>query len=168
MIRETLLSTAMIDEDEFTEPPSGMLRVTVIADVAYLDWAPTDQVGEWTTPPTCSFQVSARSLLLALRAAWDDNHPGVAAIDHAEPAPARDRGPRPPSSHQPWTPELDAQLRDTWLAATTTSPAPAMIAEIAEAMGRSRNGIRARLARLGCDPDIPGRTIPADDQLRRL
>jgi hypothetical protein len=48
-------------------------------------------------------------------------------------------------------------------AAATSSPAPAMIAEIADIMGRSRNGVRSRLARIGCDPDIPGRTLAADD-----
>ena len=163
MIRQTLLSTAMHDEDEVTEPPSGMLKVTVIGDVAFLAWTPTDLSAEWVDPPACSFQVSARSLLLALRAAWDDNHPGVATIDHAAPPPARERGPRPPNSHQPWTAELDTHLRDTWLAAATTSPAPATIAEIADRLGRSRNGIRSRLARIGCDPDIPGRTLAADD-----
>jgi hypothetical protein len=69
MIRHTLLSTAMHDEDEVTEPPSGMLKVTVVADIAFLAWTPTDLTAEWVDSPACSFQVSARSLLLALQAA---------------------------------------------------------------------------------------------------
>ena len=160
MIRETLLSTAMTNEDDLTEPPSGMLKLSMIGDMAYLDWAPTDQVGEWITPPTCSFQVPARSLLLALRAAWDDSKPGTAAIDPTHPSsPARTTTePRPSNNHQPWTPELDGQLRDTWLAAATSVRAPDMVDAIAQAMGRSPNGIRARLVRVGCNPDVPGGT----------
>jgi hypothetical protein len=107
VIRETFLSTALPDEEEITEPPSGILRMVVIGEVASLDWAPTDAVGERTAPPWCSIQVSARSLLLALQAAWDDNHPGAAPIDHPHPRPVPDPEPAPPpaNSHQPWTPD---------------------------------------------------------------
>jgi hypothetical protein len=54
---------------ELSPRPSGMFWATVIADVAYLGRAPTGRVGEWIRPARCSFQVSARSLLLTLRAA---------------------------------------------------------------------------------------------------
>jgi hypothetical protein len=112
-----------------------------------------------TQPAGCSFRVPARSLLLALRAAWDDDQPGAADVDR--PRPPRGRRAGPANSHQPWTPELDAELRDTWLAAVP--PASPRIGELAEAMSRSRNAIRARLARIGCDPDVPGRLLEHAD-----
>jgi hypothetical protein len=34
-----------------------------------------------------------------------------------------------------------------------------VIGDLAKQLGRSRGGIRARLARTGCDPDVPGRTL---------
>ncbi len=54
MIRQTLLSTAMHDEDEVTEPPSGMLKVIVVADTAFLAWTPTDLTAEWVDPRSWS------------------------------------------------------------------------------------------------------------------
>jgi hypothetical protein len=107
VIRETFLSTALPAEDGITDPPSGILRLVVIGEIASLDWAPTDAVGERTAPPWCSFQVSARSLLLALQAAWDDNHPRAAPIDHPHPPPVPDpeTASRAANSHQPSAPD---------------------------------------------------------------
>ena len=105
----------------------------------------------------CRFQVPARSLLLALRAAVHDDHPGTTEPDIG--APTDPAAVRPPNSHQPWTPELDTQLRDTWLACSPAMDAEATVLEIAQLMGRSRNGIRSRLTRLGCDPDLPGHAL---------
>jgi len=141
MIREFQLSIDSSDEHEVHQRP-GILRVSVIGEDAHVIWEETGARG--------SFRVSARSLLLALRAAWDAEHPGTADFERRQ----RDR---PANSHQPWTAELDAQLRDTWLAAEP--PASARIGELARALGRSRAGIRARLARIGCDPDVPGRLL---------
>lgn len=158
MIREFEIGTANGDEDEYYEPPTGLLKVSLIGDDAFLDWAPHDgpvdpaRAGE-EPPKPCSFRVPARSLLLALRAAWDDRHPGTADIDL--PRPRRDRGPTPANSHQPWTDDLDAQLRAAWLDAAP--PAEARISELAERMGRSENSIQSRLVRIGCDPYVPGR-----------
>jgi hypothetical protein len=158
VIREFLLSTANSDEDESDESSPGVLRVSLVGDDAHLTWENQAKPGAETAgnrPASCSFRVPARSLLLALRAAWDDEHPGATDIDRTRQV--RDRRSGPANSHQPWTPELNAQLRDTWLAAEP--PASARISEIAQAMGRSRNAIRSRLARIGCDPDVPGRLL---------
>jgi hypothetical protein len=158
VIREFHLSTANADDGQVYEPPTGILRVAVIGDEAHLDWEAQPEPGATPDEPerhsACSFRVSARSLLLALHAAWDDEHP-----DATDGLRTRSRtvSDRPVNSHQPWNPELDNQLQDTWLAATP--PATDRILELADAMGRSDRAIRARLARLGCDPDVPGRML---------
>jgi hypothetical protein len=82
-------------------------------------------------------------------------HDGKHEVSPTDPAAVR-----PPNSHQPWTPELDTQLRDTWFACSPGLDAEATtVLEIAQLMGRSRNGIRSRLTRLGCDPDLPGHAL---------
>ncbi len=152
MIRETVLDTTT-DTTDGTAP--GLLRVTLSDDAARLTWTPTDS--PHYPPPTFCFAVPARSLLLALRAAWDDTHPGRSDLDPA-PAPRRPR-PQPPNGRQPWTSELDEVLRETWMAAAESTPAGEVIGELMAGMGRSRGSIRARLARIGCDPDVPGRVL---------
>lgn len=64
-----------------------------------------------------------------------------------------------PNSHAPWTPDQDAALREDWLAHPATTPSSAAIRELAAARQRSPAAIRARLARIGCDPDVPGRLL---------
>jgi hypothetical protein len=79
VIREIQLSTANPDDEEIYEPPTGVLRIAVIGDDVHLDWhaqlAPDAQPADTERPASCSFRLSARSLLLALRAAWADEHP---------------------------------------------------------------------------------------------
>ncbi|MFD9704851.1 hypothetical protein [Lentzea sp. NPDC059081] len=70
----------------------------------------------------------------------------------------RPRPSRHANANQPWTESLDAELRTTWLAATEGS-APALARSLADAMQRSTTAIRARLAKVGCDPDVPGREL---------
>lgn len=153
MIRDVWLSAADWNDDDITEPPSHLLNLAVIAGQAYIGVHIGDENGE-PAVQLSAIQVSARSLLLALRAALhDDNHASGAGPGVPSAGPAGEL--RPVHSHQPWTDDLDTQLRDTWLACTASNPAP-VIEEIAEAMGRSTNGIRARLRRIGCDPDLPG------------
>lgn len=72
----------------------------------------------------------------------------------------RGRPSRHANANQPWTDSLDAELRTAWLTPTDT-PAPALIRSIADGMQRSPTAIRARLARVGCDPDVPGRELSA-------
>lgn len=64
-----------------------------------------------------------------------------------------------PNSHAPWTPDQDAALRADWLAEPHTTPVASAIRAMAAARERSPGSIRARLSRLGCDPDVPGRTL---------
>ena len=153
MIRDVWLSAADWNDDDITEPPSRLFNLAVIAGQAYIGVHIGDENGD-PAVQLSAIQVSARSLLLALRAALhDDDHPSGAGPGLPSAGPAGEM--RPVHSHRPWTEDLDTQLRDTWLACTGSNPAP-VIEEIAEAMGRSANGIRARLRRIGCDPDLPG------------
>jgi hypothetical protein len=159
MIRETVLDTTTDDD-----PAAGLLRLHLTGEDARFSWTPNNPP-DVIPPPSYSFQVSARSLLLALRAAWGDGHPGTTEFDvSVAPAPRKPRA-GAPNIRQPWTAELDEVVRDTWLAVPSTTPAAEVIGDLAKRMGRSRGGIRARLARTGCDPDVPGRTLrddPAD------
>ena len=156
MIRDVRLSAADWDHEYITEPPNRILAVSVISGDAFLTLHAADVNGH-PVEQLCRFQVPARSLLLALRAVVHDDHPSTAEPNigaSTDPAAVR-----PPHSHQPWTPELDTQLRDTWLASSPAMDADATVLEIAQLMGRSRNGIRSRLTRLGCDPDVPWRAL---------
>ncbi|MEU4739666.1 hypothetical protein AB0G02_04255 [Actinosynnema sp. NPDC023658] len=74
------------------------------------------------------------------------------------PSTASARG-RPANANQPWTRDLDADLRTDWLAATDDTPTADLIRSIAKRLERSPTSIRSRLARVGCDPDVPGRAL---------
>ncbi|SHE76137.1 hypothetical protein [Streptoalloteichus hindustanus] len=87
---------------------------------------------------------------------------GLAQLHGAGAGRGRFRASRPGNSFQPWTAELDEELRAAWLSEPTASPAAEVTGRLAERMGRSRNAIRSRLARVGCDPDLPGRELAAD------
>ncbi|HKS43857.1 MAG TPA: helix-turn-helix domain containing protein [Amycolatopsis sp.] len=63
---------------------------------------------------------------------------------------ARDR---PACRGRPWTPELDAELERRWIAGES-------VEEIAARFERTPGGIRARLPRVGCDPERPGEYLP--------
>jgi hypothetical protein len=82
--------------------------VCVVGDEAHLDWREQRRPDQSPDTPArgCSFRVSARSLLLALRAAWDDEHPGTSELDQTG---------RPLNAGQPWTTEQDTQLRVRFL-----------------------------------------------------
>jgi hypothetical protein len=165
MIRETVLATSPDNDatDNGAAAHSGLLRIAITGDNARLAWVPADPTAD---PPWSghALRVSARSLILALRAGWDDNHPGRTDLDPAEiPKPRRAPRPGPPNARQPWTAESDETLRETWLAAASSTPAAEVIGALAQSMGRSRGSIRARLARAGCDPDVPGRTLREDE-----
>ncbi|MEU7481791.1 hypothetical protein AB0A63_37845 [Lentzea sp. NPDC042327] len=70
----------------------------------------------------------------------------------------RGRPARHANANQPWTDSLDSDLRAAWLA-PSTDDATVLIRALGEEMQRSSTAIRARLARVGCDPDVPGREL---------
>ncbi|MFB9907942.1 hypothetical protein [Allokutzneria oryzae] len=74
------------------------------------------------------------------------------------------RGASAANANAPWTSELDTELKERWLTGGAAPTAgPSVIGELAERFGRSRSSIRARLARVGCDPDVPGRILSSVD-----
>lgn len=62
------------------------------------------------------------------------------------------------NANSPWTPTLDDELRTTWMS-PGDSTAATRISSIAKNMQRSVTAIRARLPRVGCDPDVVGREL---------
>jgi hypothetical protein len=68
----------------------------------------------------------------------------------------------PANANQPWTEDLDEELRTAWLAESQHLSTPEEIRRIAQRMGRSPSSIRSRLARVGCDPDVVGRPLSAE------
>ncbi|MBW4720702.1 hypothetical protein [Saccharothrix obliqua] len=73
--------------------------------------------------------------------------------------PTGARRPRPANANQPWTTGQDADLRTTWLSSPPTTPAVELIRTLAKQRERSPTSIRARLAKVGCDPDVVGRPL---------
>lgn len=67
--------------------------------------------------------------------------------------PRRRSAGRPAQQGRPWSEEMDAELESRWLAGES-------VAEIAAYFERSPGGIRARLPRVGCDPENPGCYLP--------
>ncbi|WP_194282995.1 hypothetical protein [Saccharothrix syringae] len=67
-------------------------------------------------------------------------------------------GHRPANANQPWGEEQDEELRAEWLTAGG-GPSADLIRTIARRLERSPTSIRSRLARIGCDPDVPGRAL---------
>jgi hypothetical protein len=69
-----------------------------------------------------------------------------------EPGARRSR-PRAARQGRPWTAELDAELERRWIEGDS-------VAEIARRFERTPGGIRARLPRVGCDPERSGEYLP--------
>lgn len=81
MIREIQISAAAGDEDSYTEPPSMLRVLSVIGDEASLRVHACGETGKAADEAVCDLRVPARSLLLALQAAIDDQHdPSVAQV----------------------------------------------------------------------------------------
>lgn len=66
----------------------------------------------------------------------------------------------PAGRGRPWSPELDAELERRWIAGES-------VEEIAARLERTPGGIRARLPRVGCDPERPGEYLPEPPSRRR-
>jgi hypothetical protein len=67
--------------------------------------------------------------------------------------------PQPANANQPWTDDLDEELRHAWLDEASPMSTADLIKALAQRMGRSPTSIRSRLARVGCDPDVVGRPL---------
>jgi hypothetical protein len=70
----------------------------------------------------------------------------------SEPGGGRSRD-RPAGRGRPWTAEQDAELERRWISGED-------VATIAARFERTPGGIRARLPRVGCDPQRPGEYLP--------
>ncbi|MEV5300634.1 helix-turn-helix domain containing protein [Amycolatopsis methanolica] len=76
----------------------------------------------------------------------------------ALPDPGGRRGrDRPAGQGKPWTPELERR----WIAGES-------VADIARELARSPGGIRARLPRVGCDPERRGEYLPDPPSMRAV
>lgn len=70
----------------------------------------------------------------------------------------RSRPSRHANANRPWTQSLDDELREAWLQ-PGGDDAVGRINSLAKSMERSKTAIRARLPRVGCDPDVAGREL---------
>ena len=77
----------------------------------------------------------------------------------ALPSARRSRD-KPPQQGKPWSLDLDAELERRWIAGDS-------VEEIAVHFERTPGGIRARLPRVGCDPERPGQYLPEPPSQRR-
>jgi hypothetical protein len=60
------------------------------------------------------------------------------------------------NAQAPWTKEQDEELMELWLAAGDTHKATTVRRELGAHFGRTDGSIRARLLRIGADPEAPG------------
>ncbi|RSN44900.1 DNA polymerase III subunit epsilon [Amycolatopsis sp. WAC 04197] len=68
----------------------------------------------------------------------------------------------PARSHASWTPDLEAALREQWLAADPAAAPTVLHDQLAEQYGRTAGAIRSRLIKLHCDIDVPGQACTAE------
>lgn len=72
MIRDINISAKSSEEDDYVEPPTRVLNLTVIGGTAFLNICGLDEKQQMTEP-VASIDVPARSLLRALAAAIEDD-----------------------------------------------------------------------------------------------
>lgn len=70
----------------------------------------------------------------------------------------RSRPSRHANANAPWTQSLDDEVRETWLRPGSEG-AVERINGLSARMERSKTAIRARLVKVGCDPDVAGREL---------
>ncbi|TCO58248.1 hypothetical protein [Actinocrispum wychmicini] len=69
------------------------------------------------------------------------------------------------NAQAPWTTKQDEELMELWLAAGDTHSATTVRRELATHFGRSLGSIRARLLKIGANPDAPGHAfIPTEER----
>jgi hypothetical protein len=84
---------------------------------------------------------------------------GLLSATGAGRAPRRRSAGRAAQQGRPWSEEMDAQLESRWIAGEK-------VADIAAYFERTPGGIRARLPRVGCDPENPGCYLPVPPSRR--
>jgi hypothetical protein len=84
---------------------------------------------------------------------------GLLSAAGAGRAPRRRSAGRPAQQGRPWSEEMDAELEHRWIAGES-------VAQIAAYFERTPGGIRARLPRVGCDPENPGCYLPVPPSRR--
>jgi hypothetical protein len=78
----------------------------------------------------------------------------------------RARATTPANARAPWSEDQDNDLMERWLTAGDTHKAGTIHRELAEHFGRTIGSIKARLTKIGCDPEAPGHaftTTPTED-----
>lgn len=130
------------------------------------DDQPASVAVEFTGADADGRVVAEGDLLLAVESIVDAGRfltrtlDGVAALHGQRPTSRGVARPRPVNAGKPWTEELSERLRQRWVDAATVASGGELLAELSQEFARTRGSIRAQLARLGCDPDVPGR-VPA-------
>jgi hypothetical protein len=84
---------------------------------------------------------------------------GLLSASGAGRGPRRRSAGRPAQQGRPWNEEMDAELESRWIAGES-------VAQIAAYFERTPGGIRARLPRVGCDPEHPGCYLPVPPSRR--
>jgi hypothetical protein len=84
---------------------------------------------------------------------------GLLSAAGAGRGPKRRSAGRPAQQGRPWNEEMDAELENRWIEGET-------VAQIAAYFERTPGGIRARLPRVGCDPENPGCYLPVPPSRR--
>lgn len=128
---------------------------------------PTSVAVEFTGADPDGRVVAEGNLLISVAALTDSTSflaqtlDGIAALHGCRPrsrAGPRSRG-RAANAGQRWDQASADQLWQRWMGSSPPTTASELTAELAEQFGRTRGGIRSQLARLGCDPDVPGRPL---------
>jgi hypothetical protein len=84
---------------------------------------------------------------------------GLLSATGAGRGPRRRSPSRPAQQGRPWSEEQDAELESRWVAGES-------VAQLAAYFERTPGGIRARLPRVGCDPENPGCYLPVPPSRR--
>ncbi|MFG1645051.1 helix-turn-helix domain containing protein [Amycolatopsis sp. NPDC049252] len=84
---------------------------------------------------------------------------GLLSVTGGGRSPRRRSAGRAAQQGRPWNDEMDAELESRWVAGES-------VAEIAAYFERTPGGIRARLPRVGCDPENPGCYLPVPPSKR--
>lgn len=133
-----------------TLPPAGTHGERIEVSVSGTDMAGvTDAYGSVTLPPE---GLAAVGRLL---------HQIMTGVSTLNGRPASTAA----NAQAPWTSTQDEELMELWLASGDTHSATTVRRELAAYFGRSMGSIRARLLKIGANPDAPGHAfIPIEER----